>query len=167
VSAPELLENATLLTIRSPMAGGLRLLVAGLGFVPLLAPYELLFEIDWQRFLSPIFFLALIVSAGAIAVSALLFFAAAAGLSSSMVFDRRRETFSYSSEAPVVRRARRTEPLAGIRSVEVRAREWSEGSPTYYLAVTVEDGTVFETGSSSSRGEIEKMRSRVAELLGS
>jgi hypothetical protein len=69
------------------------------------------------------------------------------------------------SEAPVVRRARRTEPLADVRSVEVRAREWAEGPPTYYLAVTVEDGTVFETGSSSSRGEIETMRSRVAELL--
>jgi hypothetical protein len=147
------------------MAGGMRVLLAGLAFVPLLAPYELLIEIDWQRFLSPIFFLALIVSAGAIAVSALLFFAAAAALSSTMVFDRRSKTFSYFSEAPVLRRARRTESLADIRSVEVRVREWADGPPTYYLAVTVEDGTAFETGSSPSRGEIEKIRSRVADLL--
>ena len=147
------------------MRVGMRLLLAAFGFFPLLAPYELLIRIEWENFMNPLFFLAAIISAGATALSALLFFAAAAGLSSKIVFDRHTATFSYSSEAPVVRRTRRVQPLSDVRSIGVGVREWSDSAPTYHLGVTVKDGTVFESGSSWSRDEIERIRSRVHQFL--
>ena len=99
MSHPELVERMDCLEIRSRMRVGMRILLAALGLFPLLAPYELLIKIDWEHFMNPFFFLAAFTSAGAMALSAFLFFAAVAGFSSKIVFDRRTATFSYSSEA--------------------------------------------------------------------
>jgi hypothetical protein len=165
MSHPVLVEGADRLEIRSPMRVGMRVLLAALGFFPLVAPYELLIRIDWEHYVNPFFFLAAFISAGAAALSAFLFFAAIAGLSSKIVFDRSTATFSYSSEAPVVRRTRRPHPLSDVRSTEVGVRDWSDSAPTYHLSITVIDGTVFESGSSWSREEIEWIRGRVNQFL--
>lgn len=165
MSHPELVERVDCLEIRSRMRGGMRILLAALGLFPLLAPYELLIKIDWSHFMNPFFFLAAFISAGATALSALLFFAAVAGLSSKIVFDKHTATFSYASEAPVVRRTRQVQPLSDVRSTEVGVLDWSDGAPTYHLSITVKDGTVFESGSSWSREEIEWTRDRVVQFL--
>jgi hypothetical protein len=165
MSHPELVEHADRIEVRSPMRVGMRVLLAALGLFPLLAPYELLIKPDWEHFMSPFFFLAASVSAGAAALSAFLFVAAVGGLSSRMVFDRRAATFSYSSEAPALRRATQARPLADVRSIEVGVRDWSDSAPTYHLRVTVKDGAIFESGSSWSRDEIERIRSRVDQFL--
>jgi hypothetical protein len=165
MSHPELVERMDCLEIRSRMRGGMRILLAALGLFPLLAPYELLIKIDWEHFMNPFFFLAAFISAGATALSAFLFFAAVAGLSSKIVFDRHTATFSYSSGAPVVKRTRQVQPLSDVRSTEVGVRDWSDGAPTYHLSIAVKDGTVIESGSSWSREEIEWIRGRVDQFL--
>lgn len=165
MSHPELVERMDCLEIRSRMRVGMRILLAAFGLFPLLAPYELLIKIDWEHFVNPFFFLAAFISAGATALSAFLFFAAVAGLSSKIVFDRRTATFSYSSEAPVVRCTRQVQPLSDVRSTAVGVRDWSDSAPTYHLCITAKDGTVFESGSSWSRDEIEWIRGRVDEFL--
>lgn len=165
MSHPELVERMDCLEIRSRMGVGMRILLAALGLFPLLAPYELLIKIDWEHFMNPFFFLAAFISAGAMALSAFLFFAAVAGLSSKIVFDRRTATFSYSSEAPVVRRTRQVQPLSDVRSTEIGIHDWSDSAPTYHLGITVKDGTVFESGSSWSRDEIEWIQGRVDQFL--
>ena len=162
---PELVEHADRIEIRSRMRAGMRVLLAALGLFPLLAPYELLIKIDWEHFMNPFFFLAAFISAGATALSAFLFFSAVAGLSSKIVFDRHTATFSYFREAPVVRRTKQVRPLAAVRKTEVGVRDWSDGAPTYHLSVIVKDGTVFESGSSWSRDEIEWIRGRVDQFL--
>ncbi len=96
MSHPELIESADRLVIHSPVPIGRRLFFAGLGVLPLLAPYELLIKPNWQHYRNPVFFFVMVISMGAIAISALLFFAAVAGLSSTMVFDRSTATFNYS-----------------------------------------------------------------------
>lgn len=165
MSHPELVEHEDRIEVRSRMRVGMRILLAALGLFPLLAPYELLVKIDWERFMSPFFFLAAFVSAGATALSAFFFFAAVAGLSSKIVFNRHTATFSYSREAPVLRRTRQIQPLSDVRNIEVGVRDWSDGSPTYHLSVSMEDGTIFESGSSWSRDEIEWIRGRVGQFL--
>jgi len=165
MSHPELVEHADVIEIRSRMRVGMRVLLSALGLFPLLAPYELLIKIDWEHFMNPFFFLAAFISAGATALSAFFFFAAVAGLSSKIVFDRHTEKFSYSREATVVRRTRQVQPLSAVRNIEVGVRDWSDGAPTYHLSVIVKDGTVFESGSSWSRDEIEWIRRRVEQFL--
>lgn len=161
MSQPELVEFGDRLEIRSPMRRGTRVVIATVGLVPLLAPYELLIRVHWEHYLNPLFAFAALISAGATAVSGLFVFAAVAGVSSQMVFDRRAGTFSYSAQAPVVRRTRQVYPLADVRSAEVEMTDWSDSAPSYHLRVTLVDGTVFDTGSTWSREPIEMMQRRV------
>jgi hypothetical protein len=165
MSHPQLVEHADSLEIRSRMRVGMRVLLAAFGLIPLLAPYELLIKIDWTHFWNPFFFLAAFVAAGATAVSGLLFFAAVAGSSSKIVFDRRAATFSYCRESPVVKRTRQVRPLSDLGSIDVGVSDWSDSAPSYHLNVTMEDGVVFESGPSWSRDEIEKIRGRVEGFL--
>jgi hypothetical protein len=142
-----------------------RLLFAALALIPLLAPYELLVAARWEWSLHPVFLFAVLVSAGAVAVSALLLYAAVAGLSSRMVFDVGAGMFRYTAGAPAVKRHTRVQPLADVRGVEVGMRDWSDGSPSYHLRITMVDGTVFTSGASWSREEIEAIRARVERNL--
>jgi hypothetical protein len=165
MSGPELVESVHRLEIRSPMRPGMRVLIAAVGFVPLLAPYELLIRVNWEHYLNPFFVFAALIAAGATAVSGLFFFAAMAGVSSNMVFDRRAGTFSYSAQAPLVRRNRHVYPLADVRAAEVGMTDWSDGAPTYHLRVTLNDGCVFDSGSSWAREPVEAMQARVHPYL--
>ena len=164
-SHPELAESASRLELRSPMRVRVRVLLAALALVPLIAPYELLVRVRWEHYLNPFFLLAAFISAGATAVSAFLFFAAVAGLSSRMVFDREAAMFTYSQEAPVVRRTKRVHALADVCGVDIGVGEWSDSAPTYHLAVSMSDGTVYASGYSWSREDIESIRVRVNRFL--
>lgn len=161
----EIVDNADRLEILSPMAGGRRLLFVLLGLIPLLAPYELLLRIEWQNYLHPFFLFAVIVSAGAVAVSAFLFFAALAGLDSRMTLDAARLTFTYSAVAPVIRQRTRVYPLSSLGEVDIRTHEWSDGAPSYSLTIITSDGAAFESASSWSREEVERGKARVEAFL--
>lgn len=162
---PELIERGARLEIRSPMRVRTRVLFAVLGFFPLVAPYELLIRTNWEHYLNPFFVLSAFIAAGATVVSALLFYAAIAGLSSTMVFDKSAATFNYSSQSPIVRRSRLAYSLSAVRSVEVGLRDWSDGAPSYHLNVIMSDGTVFESGASWLRDDIEAIRGVVNTFL--
>jgi len=143
------------------MSLGFRIVLMLLGVLPLIAPYELLVRIDWQDYLSPLFLLAALISAGAAVLSLFLVFAALAGLKSQLVFDRSASTLTYSFEAPMVKRTSRVYPLSAVGTVEVEERTWTDGAPTYHLRVIVDDGAVIESGSSLSRDEVEAIRTRI------
>jgi len=165
MSTIELVEHPDRLEIRSPMRVGLRILLAALGFFPLIAPYELLIKIEWQYYLHPFFFLAAFIAAGATALSLFFFFAAVAGLSSQIVFDKSTGTVSHSSQAPIVRRTTQIRPLSAVSAVEVGVRDWSDSEPSYYLRVIMSDDDVFESGSASSRAEVESIQVHVDRFL--
>jgi hypothetical protein len=165
MSYPTLVEHGDCLEIRSRMLVGMRVLLAALSLFPLAAPYELLIKIEWKSFLNPYFFVAAGISAGAMALSVFLVFAAVAGMSSKIVFDRRTATLSYSTEAPVVRRTSQVLPLSDVVRTEIGVRDEDEGAPTYRVRITVKDGTVFESGPSWSRDEVDRIRRRVDQFL--
>ena len=161
-----LIESFDRIEVRSPMRPGLRIVLMLLGIFPLIAPYELLVRIDWQDYIHPFFLLAAFISAGAAALSLFLVFAAVAGISSQLIFDRTASTLTYSFEAPVVRRTSRVYPLSAVGSVEVEERNWSDGAPTYHLRVAIDDGAVIESGASWSRDEVEAIRARIERFTG-
>jgi len=162
---PELVETSDCLEVASPMPAGWRLLLVLLSLVPLLAPYELLIRVEWSDYFHPFFLLAAMVSAGAVALSVFFLFAAAAGLSSRMRFDRTRSTFTYSAVAPVVPSRTRTYPLASIERIEIEVHDWSDGAPSYSLKVVMSDRRAFSSASSWSQEEIERIKGRVAAFL--
>ncbi|MDZ4181002.1 MAG: hypothetical protein U1E29_17515 [Coriobacteriia bacterium] len=160
-------EHRDRFEIVDPMRSGVRLLLAAFSLIPLLAPYELLVRVKWESLLHPFFIFAALISAGAIAVSGLLLFAAVAGLSARMVFDLARGTVTYSTTAPVIRMRTSVFPLAAIGRIEVGAREWSDGEPTYHLRISMVGESVIEIGSARNRGAVEQIASSLDAFLAS
>jgi hypothetical protein len=161
----QVLDTVERLDIVSPMPWGNRLLFALLALIPLLAPYELLLRVQWTDYRSPFFVFAAIISAGAVALSMFLVFAAVAGLSSRITLDAAHSTFTYSEAAPIVPQRTRVYPLPSLESVHVQAQEWSDGAPSYCLLVKMSDGTTFRSGSSWSREDIELVKNRIEAFL--
>jgi hypothetical protein len=160
-------ENGKRLDIISPMGLGTRILFGLLSLIPLLAPYELIFSVNWTTYWHPYFLFAAIISAGALVVSGFLLFAAVAGINSRMIFDANHATFTYIQFAPIIRKQSRVFPLSLLDSVQVKTNDWSDGSPSYALVIKMADGTTFSSGSSWSREIIEKDKTRVEEFLAS
>jgi hypothetical protein len=162
---PQLIERDGRVEIVSPMGPGMRVFLAVAGLFPFLAPYELLFRVDWNGYLNPFFAVALLVSLGAVAVGLFFLYGALAGVSSVFVFDARQRTFTCAASS--ILRPRRTwsYPFDELRDVDVRAHDWSDGPPTYALEVRAGDRTL-ETGTSASREEVESWRAKVRPLLG-
>jgi hypothetical protein len=144
----QLTEGNGRLELRTPLRTGARWVLAALSLFPLLAPYELLLRISWQSYWHPFFLLAALVSAGAVALSLLLLFAAVAGLSTRMLFDAAESNFTYTARAPILRTSRVQHPLSSLQRVEVGTSEWSEGAPSYFLRVVMDSGEAFSSGSS-------------------
>jgi hypothetical protein len=147
------------------MRVGMRVVILLLALIPWLAPYELLLKIEWTRFVHPFFAFALLVSLGAVAVSALFAFAALAGLSSRIVLDAESRSITVTEVAPVIPLRTRVRPLSSVRGVEVETHDWSDGAPSYSLEIEMADGESFASGSSWSRDDVERARVRVEAFL--
>lgn len=158
-------EDGERLEVLSRMPWGKRLLFALLALIPLLAPYELMWRVQWNDYRNPAFLLAASISAGAVAVSVFLWFAALAGLSSRMTFDSARSTFTYSTGAPIVPHRTLVRPLSSVESAHVQTHEWSDGGPSHTLMAKMSDGATFESGSSWSRDDVEHEKARVDAFL--
>lgn len=166
-ATPELpvVESGDILEIESPMLVGKRILVFLLALFPLLAPYELLLKPRWTGYVNVVFLFMALVSLGALCLSALLVWAAVAGIASRMTFDRARRLFTYTAWAPVMGTRTSRCPLDAIAAVEIRTHEWSDGAPSYSLNVVTRDQQTFRTSSSWSRKEVETLRRRVEAFL--
>lgn len=148
------------------MPAGRRIFFGVAALVPLLAPYELLFSVRWDTWMHPFFFLAALVSVGALAITGLLLFAAVAGLESQMILDQAQNRFTYSERAPILPTRVHQLPLEAVRAVTVETHNWSDGPPSYSLKISAAGGRSFATASSDSREEIENLRERAIRLLG-
>jgi hypothetical protein len=162
----EVSGGADRLDIISPMPRGKRLLFALLSLIPLLAPYELILRVQWSDYRHPLFLFAVIISAGAVALSAFLIYAAVAGLSTRMTLDPASSTFTYSEEAAVLSRRTQVFPLSLVESVHIRTHEWSDGAPSFSLMVKMADGASFVTGSSSSQQDVQHAKALLEGFLG-
>lgn len=161
----KIVETDQTLELQHPLHPLVRVLLLLLSLVPLLAPYQLIYLPDWQSYWNVYFLFVALISLGAMAVSAFLIWAAIAGLSKEIRFDKRSRTFTYIQQAPVVRPQRTDYPLASIKSVEVEKTEWTDGGPSYHVSIDMLDGRKFTSGSSWTRVEVEQERDRVRAFL--
>lgn len=161
----EIVEHPDRLVVVSRTRFGMRLLFALLALFPLLAPYELLLGIRWQSYLHPFFALAAFISLGATALSALLIFAALAGLDSTTTFDATSALVTYTTRAPVVREHSTSVPFERLTRIAVARRDWSDGAPSFYLLIETSDVERLETATSWVREEVEAVKDRVDAFL--
>jgi hypothetical protein len=160
-----IIETNETIEIQDLMPTGRRVLFAVLALFPLIAPYELIIRINWQTYLHFFFLLALVISLGAMALSAFLVFAAVAGLSSKLKFDRVRRTISYASGAPIVPWRTEEYPLEALQELKNEKTDWSDSSPSFRLVAVLRDGKVLKSASSWEGREIEGIRERIAAFL--
>jgi hypothetical protein len=161
-----LIESKDAIRIQSPMRVGQRVLFLAFSLVPLLAPYELLIRPHWHGYVNVFFLFVVIVSVGALAVSAFLVWVALAGLSSEVTFDRARGTVTYSADAPIVRWRSIQCALRDIDRLLIEEHVWSDGSPSYSLVTRMVDGETFKSGSSWCREEVDDAIRKVVSFLG-
>jgi hypothetical protein len=161
----KVIESKEVIEIHSLMPIGKRLLFLALAFIPLLAPYELIIRVDWQNYLNLFFLIALLISLGAMVISALLVWGAVAGLSSSLKFDRSSNTIIHSAEAPVVIKRTVQYPFDQLAEIQVYEHEWSDGDSSYSVRATMTDGESLQSGTSWSRAEIEALVQKITAFL--
>jgi hypothetical protein len=161
-----LIEREGRVEIVSPMPTGIRVLLAVAGVFPFIAPYELLFAVDWNDYFSLAFAFALAISVGAAAVGLLFLYASVGGIGSVLAFDPQRRLLTYTTTSILRPRRVSTYSLDQVTGIDVRTHEWSEGGDSYAVRVRVGDD-VLETGTSSSKEEVEAWKARVERILGS
>ena len=155
-----------ILELSHPMPIGRRVLFLLLALFPLLAPYELVFRIPWKEYFNLFFIFAAVISAGAVALSGLLVFAAIGGLNSRMKFDKPRGMLFFTYGAPILPQRTEEHPFATIADLAVRTHDWSDGAPSFSFEVVLRDGKKLHLGSSWSRMEVEEVRNKAAVFLG-
>ncbi len=160
-----IIETDQTLELKHPMRPVTRVLLLLLSLFPLMAPYQLIYLPDWQSYWNVYFLFVALISLGAMAVSAFFIWAAIAGLSKELLFDKKIGTFTYIQQAPVVRPQRTDYPLTSIKSVKLEKTEWTDGGPSYHVSIEMIDGREFTTGSSWTRAEVEQERDRVSAFL--
>jgi hypothetical protein len=161
----EVIEKGSRLLVISTMLPGMRLFLGLLSLFPLIAPFELIIRVDWQSYFNVFFLFAGLISAGAVAVSALLLFAALAGLSSHATFDRAKGLFLYWQKAPIVPKKSVGYPLANIKGLEIKNHDWTDGSPGYSLLVIMQDNKAFDLCSSWDKSRMEKVKEQILSFL--
>jgi hypothetical protein len=159
-------ESKDAVEIQSYMSTGRRSFFLLLALLPLLAPYELIYKPNWHNYLNGFFLFAAAISFGALAVSALLVWAAIAGLDSVLRFDRGAGTVTSTFGAPIVGWRTDQCPLKMVAIVRVDEHEWSDGAPSYSLMAQMTDGREFKTGSSWVKEDIEALVTSVSAFLG-
>jgi hypothetical protein len=134
--------------------------------LPLLAPYQLLIETGWQIYLNLFFLFALLVSMGAMAVSAFFIFFALAAYSRRMVIDHQNHRVVY-GDSHVFRPYReRSYPFEELASVEIDIHDWSDGPPSFSLTLRPKGNHEFSIGYFDQRAQAEQYRDAIAAWIG-
>ena len=162
---PSFLADTDEIVFSERMPLGLRVMLIMVGFVPFLAPYELLIRPDWTGF-SISFLFALIISLGAVAVGLLFIFSGFFGLNQTLHFDGNTRTIFYVYDAPLIPIRRFRYPFNDVMEMKVNKHEWSDGPSTYGVQVVFRDGVRTEVGSFAKELEASDALQKVNQLIG-
>lgn len=161
---PSFLANSDQIVFSERMPAGLRILLILFGFVPFLAPYDLLIRPGWTGFSLPLVF-AIIVSLGAVAVGLLLIFSGLFGLNQVLHFDVSTRTILYAYETPLIPIRRFRYQFGDVVEMNVNAHDWSEAPSTYGVQVIFRDGRKTEVGSFAKELEATEALQKVRQLI--
>ena len=165
MSHPEVFESEECFVIQTRVGRGTRIFIGLLGFVPLIAPYDFLVKARWNSYFNFPFLLVLIISIGAVFISAMFVYMATFATSIKITLDRRAQVFRHSSEAPTIRNKTEELPLSHIQRLDVRETNWSDGPPSYNLQFVMEGEKVYEVGPFNSLAEVDQTRQQAQHCL--
>jgi hypothetical protein len=146
------------------MPAGFRIILILVGFVPFLAPYDLLIRPDWEGFSLPLVF-AIFVSLGAVAVGLLFIFSGLFGLNQELHFNGTTRTVEYAYETPLIPIRRFRYQFGDIMETRVNTHDWSESPSTYGVQVVFRDNRKTEVGSFAKEIDAEEALDKVRQLI--
>jgi hypothetical protein len=149
-------EPGRRIEFRSRFAPAARLLILIGGLLPLLAPYQLLVRSSWRGQITPVWLFLLLVSAGAVAVSAVVVSAALFSPSQRVRFDASRQVITHAFWAPALRHRVERFPFSALRGLRVDSHAWTDGPDTYTLVATVGGHRDIAFGSFTARPEADR-----------
>lgn len=135
-----------------------------LGFTPLYAPYDLLIRPAWPNGISIALLFVIVISAGAVFVSILFWAVALLGLNQYARFDAAAGVFTYDYETGVMKYRESTIPFAKIEDVSLKENSWTDGPPSYGVAVKIA-GEPMKSLPALSKEEAERCVSAINEML--
>jgi hypothetical protein len=158
-------ESSSQLEFSSDLSWAARALVLIGGVLPLLAPYELLIRPSWRGDVTSIWWLVLLISAGAVGVSLLAIYFALFGLAQRIRFDSYRRVVTYGFKAAVLRYREKRYPFSAIETLEVRTHEWTDGPATHNLVLKLKGAREIEFGRFTDQAEAERYFSALDRMI--
>jgi hypothetical protein len=148
-------ETEHIFEIQSMMPAGQRIFLFFIALVPLLAPYELIIQPGWEDYFNVFFLFAVLISLGALTMSAAFIWASIAGMNSILRFNRTERCLIHRYGAPIIRWRTEEIFLRELDRLALEVQDWSEGGPSYRLTAILRTGRSINIGSSWSQEEIE------------
>ena len=135
---------------------GVRITLALFGFLPLLAPYELLIKPDWPTGVSVAMLFALMISLGAVGVTLFLFAAAVLGRGEHFQFDAANRVVVYRFKTAVNPAGKEVYGFAQIESLGLKVNEWDSGPNSYDICLNIRGQRQMTFGNFASQTEAER-----------
>lgn len=142
-----------------------RVIFALFGFIPLLAPYELLIKPSWQGGIGFIQVFFLLISLGAVLVSLFMFTAALFGRSQHFQFDVSKRQLVYRFKTAFNPAGQEIYPFAQIASLEIKASEWDSRPDTYDIVAKIAGKPEMKFGDFSARSDAEQYLTALQKML--
>ncbi len=161
---PTFLADPDQIVFTERMPAGVRIFLVLVGFVPFLAPYDLLIRPDWVGFSLPLVF-AIFVSLGAVAVGLFFIFSGLFGLNQELHFFGRTRTVEYAYSTPLIPIRRFRYQFGDIVETRVITHDWSESPSTYGVQVVFRDDRKTEVGSFAKEIDAEEALEKVRQLI--
>jgi hypothetical protein len=146
------------------MHPGMRVFIFLAGFVPFLAPYELLFRPRWHS-IGIVFVIALIISLGAAAVGIAFILGGVFGLNQTLCFDAFSKSVFYTFETSVTPVRRKRYAFSDLAQIEIKMMDWETKPPTYALRLLFADKRKVEMGDFATRDEAQDYINRLQNFL--
>jgi len=135
------------------------------GFLPLLAPYELLIRPGWQAF-SPLIVVPVIISLGAVAVGLVFILVGLLGLNQTLCFDTASEIVVHTYETAITPLRERRYGFGEVLGIDIKIHDWESRPATYGLRFTFIDGRTVKVGDFAQKDEAERYLSQIEGWLG-
>jgi hypothetical protein len=146
------------------MSPGLRVFIFLVGFVPFLAPYELLFRPRWNG-VGVVLIIAIIISLGASAVGIAFILAGIFGLNQTLCFDIVSKSVLYTFETSITPVRKKRYDFNDITKIEIKTMDWESKPPTYGLRFIFADNRKVEMGEFARQDEAQDYVRRIQNLL--
>jgi hypothetical protein len=148
-------QNVDTLEFISPLSPIVRTIFLLFGFIPLLAPYELLIKPSWNGKFSIGMIFFLIISIGAISISILFISAALFGRSQSFKFDGANRVVKYRFKSIINPLREQRYDFSQIEVLKIKINEWDSRSDSYDISMKIRGKPEMKFGDFPSRQEAE------------